>query len=101
MVPPPAQFATVPSNDDMLSVADGAEIQTPLGVGRKVDGRLADGFKLSDAGKQAYTHAKTQKIAKFGAYPMSSDPNAPLPPVEPGQMAYNPFAQGDPWIGKD
>lgn len=98
MIPPPAQFATVPKDEDMATVPDGAEIQTPLGVGRKVDGRLADGFKLSDAGKVAYTHAKAQKLAKFGAHPLSHDPNAPLPPVEPGQTAYNPFAKGDPWV---
>lgn len=98
MIPPPAQFATVPKDEDMATVPDGAEIQTPLGVGRKIDGRLADGFKLSDAGKVAYTHAKAQKMAKFGAHPLSHDPNAPLPPVEPGQTAYNPFAKGDPWV---
>lgn len=100
MVPPPAQFATVPSDEDMSTVQDGAEIQTPLGVGRKVDGRMGDGFKLSDAGKVAYAHAKAQKLTAFGSHPFSHDPNAPMPPVEPGQTAYNPFAKGDPWIAK-
>lgn len=98
-VPVPVTFGTVPKDEAVAHLPEGTEIQTPLGVGKKMNGRLADGFQLNDAGKAAYTHAKVQMLAKFGDHPFKGDPNSPLPPVEPGQLAYNPFAPaGQEWV---
>jgi hypothetical protein len=98
IVPPPAQFQTVPNVEDMAGVEDGAEIQTPMGVGKKVNGDLGDEFRLSPEGKEQYRAAKVKRMASYGKWPHMDDPRAPQPNVEPGKTAYNPFApSGQEW----
>lgn len=96
--PPPAQFHTVPHEADLGGVVEGQEIQTPLGVGRKRGTGIADGFRLNEQGRQAYAHAKAKRVEKFGKWPLMDDPRAPQPTIEPGKIAYNPFAPpGQEW----
>lgn len=96
--PPPTQFATVPTPEEMVTVPEGGEIQTPLGVGTKTGGEIGDNFRLNEAGKAQYAQSKVQRMASFGTYPLANDPRAPQPPVEPGMIAFNPFAEtGKEW----
>lgn len=96
-LPAPIPLNRMPTAPEMNFAPPGSVFETPNGsMTRGADGNWQ--FQPNEAGIAKYKEAKVKAIQKFGSHPFSSDPGAPLPPVEPGQPAYNPFTNS--WTGE-
>lgn len=74
-----------------LDDAPSGIFQTPQGTLEKTeDGRLRV-RDLSPEAKQKLEVVKQDQIRQFGDFPGMDDPNGPPPPVEAGEMWFNPF----------
>lgn len=92
-LPPSIPLARMPTAPEMNFAPQGTVFETPNGsMTRGADGNWQ--FQPNEMGVLKYKQKKVQDIQKFnaaGAHPLVSDPNAPLPPIEPGQPWFNPF----------
>jgi hypothetical protein len=97
--PPPAVFKQQPSVDELAKVPEGAEVQTPYGVGTKKAGAV-DRYTLTPAGQEAHKRATLAMRERFGPTPFDGDVDAPFEiPLIPGKWAFNPWAPpGREWI---
>lgn len=88
-----------PSVDEMKRSAPPGRIQTPdYSIEKTPDGRLRD-MTLTPEGKMKVEEGRQKMIQKLGKFPGHDDPNAPKPPVEPGEPFYNPYS--NEWVMPD
>lgn len=81
----------VPQRFEVDTLAPGEAATTPVGDVYRDPNSGALKLKLNDAGKQAVRQWRAQRLRAFGDYPMSNDPMAPTPPVQPGMPTYDAF----------
>lgn len=88
---PVRQIAYVPRRFEVDSLRPGEGASMPLGdVYRPATGGPLR-LKLNEQGKQAFREYRMTRLRKFGKYPMSEDPMAPTPAVDPGMPVFNAF----------
>lgn len=89
-LPPPIKLDRLPTAPEMNFAPPGSVFETHIGsMTRGLDGNWQ--IQPNELGVAKYKEAKVRAIQDFGSHPFTGDPNAPLPPVEPGQPWFNPF----------
>jgi hypothetical protein len=96
-LPAPVKMDRLPTSPEMEFAPPGSTFETPIGTITK-DATGKRSIQLNEAGIVKYKEAKARATTAFGGYPLAGSPGAPLPPVEPGQPAFNPFT--NTWIGE-
>jgi hypothetical protein len=86
-----AQLTRVPTSSEFKALGPGATVQTPWG--QVVADEMGEPkLVLDEAGRAAYTAAKSKAILGYGTMPgFAQTPGAPPAPVEVGRANFNPF----------
>lgn len=98
-LPAPVKMDRLPTAPEMDFAPPGSTFETPLGTITKDAATGRPTMQFNEAGILKYKEAKTRAITQFGGYPLAGMAGVPMPPVEPGQPAYNPFLGTGGWIG--
>lgn len=88
---PTIQLSRLPSSEELAAYPPHAIVDTPYGVLEPSPDGGPRTLKMNEQGRAHYRQVKARRLRAFGERLFSNDPNAPLPPVEVGQPAYNPF----------
>jgi len=86
---PPRKFQGMPRSREMRDLQPGEMAESPWGP-VTMDEKGEPKIQFTPEGEMAYRKAVVAARKKFGPFTGMNDPNAPQPPIQPGQEWFNP-----------